>query len=84
VVVVFRGQKHGVYKSWVVYSEYVVGFSGAAFQRYSAKMQAEKAYHVFLEHIVEKGEHVSNKWCWKDWMILVQFVVIIVLLYKIM
>jgi hypothetical protein len=47
-------------------------------------MQAEEAYQAFLEHIPEKGEYVSNKWCWKDWVALVQFVVIAVLLYKIM
>jgi hypothetical protein len=47
-------------------------------------MQVVEAYQAFLERIAEKGEHVSNKWCWKDWMILVQFVVIVVLLYKIM
>jgi hypothetical protein len=47
---------------------------------YSTRMQAEEAYQAFLEHIVEKGEHVSNKWCWKYWVILVQFVVIAILL----
>jgi hypothetical protein len=46
-------------------------------------MQAEEAYQAFLEHITEKGEHVSNRWSWKDWVILVQVVVIAVLWYKI-
>jgi viroplasmin and RNaseH domain-containing protein len=63
--VVFRNQKPGVYESWVVCIEYVVGFSGAAFQSYSTRMQAEEVYQTFLEHIIEKGEHVSNKWCFK-------------------
>jgi hypothetical protein len=49
--------------SWANCSEYVVGFSGAAFQSYSTRMQAEEAYQAFLENITEKGEHVSNKWC---------------------
>jgi hypothetical protein len=44
-------------------------------------MQAEKAYQAFLKHIIEKGEHVSNKWSWNDWVILMQFVVIAVLWY---
>jgi viroplasmin and RNaseH domain-containing protein len=78
------GRKPGVYESWRVCSEYVVGFSDAAFQSYSTRMQVEEAYQAFLEHIVEKGEHVSSKWCWKDWVILVQFVVVAVLWYKIM
>jgi viroplasmin and RNaseH domain-containing protein len=56
--VVFRDRKTGVYESW-----YVVGFSGAAFQSYSTRMQDEEAYQVFMEHIAKKGEHVSNKWC---------------------
>jgi viroplasmin and RNaseH domain-containing protein len=29
--IVFHGQKPGVYESWGVCNEYVVGFSGAAF-----------------------------------------------------
>jgi viroplasmin and RNaseH domain-containing protein len=77
--VVFRGQKSGVYESYVVCSEYIVGFSGAAFQSYSTRMQAKEVYQAFLKHIAEKGEHVSNKWSWKDWLILVKFVVIAVL-----
>jgi viroplasmin and RNaseH domain-containing protein len=60
--VVFRGQKVGVYESWGVCCEYAVGFSGAAFESYSTRMQNEEAYEAFLEHIVEKGEHISNKW----------------------
>jgi hypothetical protein len=46
-------------------------------------MQADEAYQAFLEHILEKGEHVSNKWFWNDWVILVQLVVIAVLWYNI-
>jgi hypothetical protein len=61
--VVFRGQKPGVYESWIICIEYVVVFSGATFQSYSTRMQAEEAYQAFLEHVTEKGEHVSNKWC---------------------
>jgi viroplasmin and RNaseH domain-containing protein len=58
---VFRGRKPTVYESWGVYSGYVVCFSGATFQSYSTRMQAEEAYQAFLKHIIEKGEHVSNK-----------------------
>jgi viroplasmin and RNaseH domain-containing protein len=68
---VFRGQKPEVYELWGVYTGYVVGFSGDAFQNYSTRMQAEEAYQAFLEHITEKEEHISNKWCWKDYVILV-------------
>jgi viroplasmin and RNaseH domain-containing protein len=63
--VVFRDRKPKVYELCAVCSEYVVGFNGTAFQSYSTRMQADEAYQTFLEHIVEKGEHVSNKWCWK-------------------
>jgi viroplasmin and RNaseH domain-containing protein len=59
--VVFCGQKPRVYESWAVCSEYVVGFSCAAFHSYSTRIQAEKAYPALLEHIAEKGEHISNK-----------------------
>jgi hypothetical protein len=68
---VFCGQKPGVYELWRVYTGYAVGFSGDAFQNYSTRMPAEEAYQAFLEHITEKGEHISNKWCWKDYVILV-------------
>jgi hypothetical protein len=69
--VVFRGWKPGIYESWTVCREYIVGLSGAAFQSYLTRMQTEEAYQAFQEHIVEKGEHVSNKWYWKDRVILV-------------
>jgi hypothetical protein len=84
--VVFHSRKPEVYASWRVCSEYVLGFSGPAYQSYSTRMQAEEAYVVFLEHENQdrKLEHVTNKWCWKNWLILVQFVVIVVLWYKIM
>jgi hypothetical protein len=48
-------------------------------------MHAEEAYVVFLEHqnklqkseqVAQKSEDIAKKWCWNDWMILVQFVVI--------
>jgi ribonuclease HI len=60
--IIFLGRKPGVYESWAVCSEYIIGFSGTAFQSYSRRMQAEEAYQAFLKHITEKGEHVSNKW----------------------
>jgi viroplasmin and RNaseH domain-containing protein len=91
--VVFCGRKLGVYDSWRVCSEYVVGFSGVVFQSYSTRMQAEEAYVAFLDHqdelwkseqVTQKAEDAAKKWCWKDWMILVQFIVITVLWYKIM
>jgi viroplasmin and RNaseH domain-containing protein len=48
--IVFRGRnlEYMIYEG--VCSEYVVGFSGAAFQSYSTRMQAEKAYVAFVEH----------------------------------
>jgi viroplasmin and RNaseH domain-containing protein len=73
--VAFRGRKPGVYDSWGVCSEYVVGFSSAAFQSYSARMKAEEAYVAFLDHqdelwkseqVAQKAEVVAKKWCWKD------------------
>jgi viroplasmin and RNaseH domain-containing protein len=39
--VVFRGRKPRVYDSCGVCSEYVIHFSGAAFQSYSTRMQTE-------------------------------------------
>jgi viroplasmin and RNaseH domain-containing protein len=40
----------GVYELWKICSEYVLGFSGAAYQSYSIRMQTDKAYVAFLEH----------------------------------
>jgi viroplasmin and RNaseH domain-containing protein len=77
---VFRDRKPRVYDSWGVCSEYIIGFSDAAFQSYSTRMQAEKAYVAFLEHqneewkieqVTQKPEDVANKCCYKDWVILV-------------
>jgi viroplasmin and RNaseH domain-containing protein len=90
--VVFCSWKPGVYDSCGVCSEYVVGFNDAAFQSYSTRMQVEEAYVAFLDHqdelqkseqVTQKAEDVTKKWCWKNQMILVQFVVIVVLWYKI-
>jgi viroplasmin and RNaseH domain-containing protein len=83
---VFCGQKPGVYESWGVCSEYVLGLSGATYQSYLTRRQAEEVYATFPEHQNKdrKLEHVANMWCWKDWVILVQFVIIAVLWYKIM
>jgi hypothetical protein len=55
-------------------------------------MQAKEAYVAFLEHqnglhkseqVAQKVEDVAKKWCWKNRVKLVQFVVIDVLWYKI-
>jgi hypothetical protein len=82
-----------IHGEFAVSSEYVVGFSGAAFQSYSTRMQTKEAYVAFFEHqnelrkseqVTQKVEDVAKNWCWKDWVILVQFVVIAVLWYKIM
>jgi viroplasmin and RNaseH domain-containing protein len=73
--VVFRDRKPGVYDSWRICSEYVIDFSGATFQSYSTRMQAEEAYVAFLDHqdelrkseqVTQKTEDVTKKWCWKD------------------
>jgi viroplasmin and RNaseH domain-containing protein len=46
--VAFPGRKPRVHESWGVCSEYVLDFSGAAYQSYSTRMQAEKAYVAFF------------------------------------
>jgi hypothetical protein len=70
-----------VYDLWGVCSECVLGSSGAAYWSYFTRMVAEDAYAAFLEqqNIDQKPKHVVNIWSWKDWVILVQFVVIVVL-----
>jgi viroplasmin and RNaseH domain-containing protein len=71
----FHGRKSRVYDSWRVYSEYVVGFSDAAFQSYSTRMQAEEAYVAFFDHqnklqklkqVTQKTEDVAKKWSCKN------------------
>jgi viroplasmin and RNaseH domain-containing protein len=73
--VVFCGRKPGIYDSRGVCSEYVIGFSGTAFQSYPTRMQAEEAYVAFLDHqnelrklepVTQKAEHVAKNWSWKD------------------
>jgi hypothetical protein len=69
---VFRDRKPKVYDSLGVYSEYVVGFSGATFQSYSIRMQVKEAYVAFLDHqdelrkseqVTQMEEDVATKWC---------------------
>jgi viroplasmin and RNaseH domain-containing protein len=59
----FHGRKPGVYASWGLYSEYVLGFSGAAYESNSTKMQDDEAYVIFLEHENQdqKPKHVKLK-----------------------
>jgi viroplasmin and RNaseH domain-containing protein len=86
--VMFRDRKPRVYESWGVCSEYVVGFSGTAFYSYSIRMHVEEVYVAFLEHqnqdrkpeqVARNPEDAVNKRCWKYWVILVQFVVVVIL-----
>jgi hypothetical protein len=51
-------------------------------------MHAQEAYVAFfyhqdevrkLEQVAQKAEDVTKKWCWEDWVILMQFVVIAVI-----
>jgi hypothetical protein len=69
-----------------VYSEYILGFSGAVYRSYVTRLETEESYADFLEQQNKdrKPEHVAKLWSRKDWMILVQFVVIVVLWYQIM
>jgi hypothetical protein len=69
---VFRDRKPKVYDSLGVYSEYVIGFSGATFQNYSIRMQVKEAYVAFLDHqdelrkseqVTQMEEDVATKWC---------------------
>jgi viroplasmin and RNaseH domain-containing protein len=66
--VMLYGRKPGVYDSWGVCSEYVLGFSGIGCQSYLTRMEAEEAYATFLEHQNkdQKTKHVTNIWSWKD------------------
>jgi hypothetical protein len=69
-----------------VYSEYILGFSGAAYRSYVTRLETKESYADFLEQQNKdrKPEHVAKLWSQEVWMILVQFVVIVVLWYQIM
>jgi hypothetical protein len=58
--VVFHGQKHGVYDSSGVYSEYILMVPPRS---YLTRMEAEEAYVAFLElqNKDQKPEHVVLK-----------------------
>jgi viroplasmin and RNaseH domain-containing protein len=58
----FQGRKPGVYDSWEVYSEYVLGFSGVAYRSYFTRLEVDAVYATFLEHQNKdrKTEHVAK------------------------
>jgi viroplasmin and RNaseH domain-containing protein len=56
--VVFRGRNAGVYESWLVYSEYVIVFSGTAFQSYSTRCRLRKLIKLF-RNISQKMKNMS-------------------------
>jgi hypothetical protein len=93
--VVFHGRNTGVYESWGICNEQVSGCPGASCMSCPTRSQAEAAYADFLNHDSQKVKPqqlvlASNVkpgaqyWTWKDVVILVQFLVILVLCYKIM
>jgi viroplasmin and RNaseH domain-containing protein len=45
--VVFHGRKSGVYPSWGVCSEYVIGFSDTVYQSYLTRMHTDEAFAAF-------------------------------------
>jgi ribonuclease HI len=47
--VVFRGRIPGVYDSWGLCSEQVLGYGGAACRSYVSRSEAEPTYTTFLE-----------------------------------
>jgi hypothetical protein len=52
-----------VYDSLGVYSEYILGFSGAIYKSYFIRMKAGEAYASFLEQQnKDKKEHVAKLW----------------------
>jgi viroplasmin and RNaseH domain-containing protein len=61
--VVFCGQKYGVYDSWGVCSEYILGFSGAASWSYFTRLEAEEAYATFLEQQNKDWSHNMLQIC---------------------
>jgi viroplasmin and RNaseH domain-containing protein len=48
--VVFRGRVLGVYASWAICSDQVLGFSGASFRSYATRNEAKTAYATYLHH----------------------------------
>jgi hypothetical protein len=75
-----------VYDPWGVYSEYILGYSGVTYYSYFTRLEAEIAYAAFLQQQNKdrKPEQVVKFWYWKDLVMLVQFVLIVFLWYKIM
>jgi hypothetical protein len=64
--VVFYGWKSEVYELLGVYSEYVLGFSGAAYQSYSTWMQAEEDYVTLLsseQRLKGRRCHMESRTC---------------------
>jgi hypothetical protein len=86
--VVFQGCNPGVYDSWGICNDQVLGFRGASYLSYHTQGQAEAAYAAFVDHEKQKlrpqvlhvlsGKQVPEIWTWKDIVISVQLIVIIV------
>jgi viroplasmin and RNaseH domain-containing protein len=70
---VFQCWKPGVYDSWGVCSEYVLGFSGVTYRSYFTRLEAKAAYAAFLEQQNKdrRLEYVAKLWSWKDLVILI-------------
>jgi hypothetical protein len=77
-----------VYDSWGICNEQVSGFRDVSYLSYHTQGQAEAAYAAFVDHEKQKlrqqvlhvlsGKQVPEIWTWKDIVISVQLIVIIV------
>ena len=89
--VVFRGRQPGVYGSWPICNEQVLGFPGGSCLSYPTQEQAQATYAAFVayerKHVKRAPSSVKEargQCSFKDVVILLQFVVILVLCYKLM
>ena len=84
--VVFKGRRPGVYSTWELCHEQVIGYKNNCYKSYKCKKEALEAFYrhfheVGVQKIKEdKVEKIQNTIGWKNVVISVQFVIILVLL----
>lgn len=85
--VVTHGRCTGVFSGWKKYHDLVNGFKGACYKKYKTKEEAMDAFHC--EGEVKEDSNNQNKvqkssLPYKDIVVVVQFVIILVLVWQLL
>ena len=84
--VVFKGRRPGVYSTWELCHEQVIGYKNNWYKPYKCKKEALEAFYCHFHEVrvqkikEDKVEKIQNTIGWKNVVVSVQFVIILVLL----